>query len=90
MQYRLKNGTSPDNGRLEVAYDGVWGTVCANGFDDKEAAVICRKLGFRYGMEYTYTYTMACPPVGGDNPRALARGLSPLQVDNACFCFILI
>ena len=22
-------------------------------------------------------YTMGCPPVGGDNPRALARGLSP-------------
>ena len=26
-------------------------------------------------------YTMACPPVRGDNPRALARGLSYVQVD---------
>ena len=26
-------------------------------------------------------YTMACPPVRGDNPRALASGLSYVQVD---------
>ena len=28
------------------------------------------------------SYTMACPPVRGDNPRALASGLSYVQVDN--------
>ena len=27
------------------------------------------------------SYTMGCPPVRGDNPRALARGLSYVQVD---------
>ena len=27
------------------------------------------------------SYTMGCPPVRGDNPRALARGLSYAQVD---------
>ena len=26
-------------------------------------------------------YTMGCPPVRGDNPRALASGLSYVQVD---------
>ena len=28
------------------------------------------------------SYTMGCPPVRGDNPRALASGLSYGQVDN--------
>ena len=28
------------------------------------------------------SYTMGCPPVRGDNPRALASGLSYVQVDN--------
>ena len=28
------------------------------------------------------SYSMFCPPVRGDNPRTLARGLSPVQVDN--------
>ena len=27
------------------------------------------------------SYTMGCPPVRGDNPRALASGLSYIQVD---------
>ena len=27
------------------------------------------------------SYTMGCPPVRGDNPRALACGLSYVQVD---------
>ena len=27
-------------------------------------------------------YTMGCPPVPGDNPQALASGLSYVQVDN--------
>ena len=28
------------------------------------------------------SYTMGCPPVRGDNPRALASGLSYVQVEN--------
>ena len=28
------------------------------------------------------SYTMGCPPVRGDNPRALASGLSYVQEDN--------
>ena len=29
----------------------------------------------------SYSYTMACPPVRGDNPRALASELSNIQAD---------
>ena len=29
------------------------------------------------GNELSYSYTMGCPPVRGDNPQALASGLSP-------------
>ena len=29
----------------------------------------------------SYSYTMGCPPVHGDNPRALASGLSYVQVE---------
>jgi len=35
-------------GRLEVLYDGVWGTVCDEGFTDIEAMVACNGLGFGY------------------------------------------
>ena len=33
------------------------------------------------GKELSNSYTIICPPVRGDNSQALARGLSPLQVD---------
>ena len=33
-------------GRVEMCYDGVWGTVCSNNWEEVEASVVCRQLGF--------------------------------------------
>ena len=33
---------------------------------------------------------MVCPPVRGDNPRALARGLSPVHADNHGTCITIL
>lgn len=33
------------SGRLEMKYNGVWGTVCKRGFDKEAAKVACRQLG---------------------------------------------
>merc|ERR1712166_1098403 len=41
-----------DVGRLEVKVDGKWGTVCKNGFDDKDATVACKQLGYLGGGSY--------------------------------------
>jgi len=43
---RLVEGPSPLEGRLEVHYDGVWGTVCDDGFDEVDASVVCEMLGY--------------------------------------------
>ena len=43
---RLVGSGLPYEGRLEVYYNGRWGTVCDDFFDDVDAAVACNSLGF--------------------------------------------
>ena len=51
------NGTASYEGRVEVCYDGVWGSVYDDGWGNYDAAVVCRQMGFQGESMHHYYVT---------------------------------
>ncbi|NWH41423.1 LOXL4 oxidase, partial [Chloropsis hardwickii] len=72
VQLRLGGPRGPaGEGRLEVLYQGRWGTVCDDGFDFHAATVACRQLGYTAAITWTHsaTYGQGEGPIWLDNVR---------------------
>lgn len=50
---RLASGTSENEGRIEICYGHVWGTVCDDHWSSADANIVCSQLGFQpHGILY--------------------------------------
>ena len=56
---RIAGGDSLTYGRVEVCISSLWGTVCSDSFwDNTDAGVVCRQLGFYQHGKFLITTTM--------------------------------
>ncbi|CAH1259358.1 MALRD1 [Branchiostoma lanceolatum] len=48
---RLADGTTPNEGRVEIYHDGTWGSVCNNGWAGQpSASAACRQRGYKQAV----------------------------------------
>ncbi|XP_077090921.1 scavenger receptor cysteine-rich domain-containing protein DMBT1 [Siphateles boraxobius] len=68
VSVRLVNGDNSCSGRVEVLYNGIWGTVCDDGWDLSDAAVVCREMGCGSVVDASHAY--------------FAQGSGPMWLNN--------
>lgn len=52
---RLSDGNNPSEGRVEVCFNGEWGTVCDNNWSTDDGKVVCRQLGYETDGTFLHT-----------------------------------
>lgn len=69
---------TPSQGRVEVLWDGQWGTVCSDNFDISDGHTICRYLGYPKALG-TGKLGAGCGPIWFDEMKCVGNEYSPFS-----------
>ncbi|KAJ8038536.1 Deleted in malignant brain tumors 1 protein [Holothuria leucospilota] len=75
------SGGNETAGRVEVFYDGQWGTICDDEWDLNDGRVVCRQLGFKtaYRVFTNAAFGLGRGPIHFDNVGCRGYELSLLE-----------
>ena len=48
---RLSYGDTPNEGTVEIFWDGAWGSICEHEFEKPDGDVVCRQAGYPRGVK---------------------------------------
>ncbi len=63
-QNRLTHRDFPSLGQVQVCVNNTWGTVCQSNWDNNEAQVVCRQLGYTAPGHQAFTLPVVAPGSG--------------------------
>ena len=55
---RLVDGSNQYEGRVEVCINDQWGTICDNSWDNIDATIVCKQLGYAYTSGIVKPYVL--------------------------------
>ena len=70
---RLVGGSTPNEGRVEIYYNGTWGTVCDDHWSNTDGNVVCRMLGYRIAISSWRHFGRGTGRIWLDNVRCSGR-----------------
>ena len=73
LPLRLVSGNNELEGRVEILYYGVWGTVCDGNFGMNSANVVCRRLGFPGALSVRIDFPWTTATVWLDNVQCIGN-----------------
>ena len=86
-EVRLVGGSGAHEGRVEVYYNGVWGTVCHDNWDLRDATVVCRQLSYGKAVSALRgaAFGRGSGPIWHNDLRCSGREANLAQCAHSCF-----